>query len=215
MKSFVFVLLTYACGTTNHSPNQYDPYDSPKEFFQYWEQEHTDIAPPQALRVINKLFHRSMEKNINAAKIIAINLNKLEYIYEMEKTIERKNGDKVLGLCHSINGEPLYLEVLSREGFEPFNKEYFESKATEQTLDNLEEMVWLHEFGHCAGGLEHASADNPLIMSAYVGPKNVTKYMNNKMFYIDQLIMTIGKSKPELFLDIDSDYNINEFDLID
>ena len=203
MKEIVFSMICMACGpaeaprqSANEDPNLYPRYS-----YNEWVSSHHDSVPPKILEMIDVLHSKADTDYPKAAAKMVEALDKIQYIIESPSFPTKADGTRTMGTCYTQGGRPLGIDILTREGFDVFNKEFYGVYATEITLDGIREFVIAHELGHCLGGLGHSTAHGVLIMSAYVNWQSVSKYMSDKDLYITDLVSAIERGSAGLWND--------------
>lgn len=212
MKNIVFSLICMACGPAHgpEMPQEMTATDNPNAYFEKWVVDYHEEIPPKMLELIDVIYQKAEADYPGAAVKIASNLGKMQYFTESDSFPVKADGSRTMGTCYSQGERPIGIDILSREGFEPFNKDFFGGYATDATLDAIQELVTLHELGHCAGGLKHSSTSGILVMSAYVSWQNVSKFLADKDLYIGELVMSIDRGSAGLWLDdVDDDDHID------
>lgn len=210
MKSLALTIAMMACGRPPSPPlpDVLSPKDNPIEYVDAWLDNHVDLIPTRASDEIRRLFQFSEAKNHQISSAMAYRLSHLEYIKESSK-IEVMIGNppkktSLLGVCTSYRNQPLGIEVLNKDGFTDFNISFFGEDASLDTLDALTDMVYIHELGHCLGGLKHSVLFGSLIMQEYIGEFGVDEYMGKEEYYIDQMLTDIETNLVKLYI-IDSE----------
>jgi hypothetical protein len=213
MRETVLLLMMIACGPA--AKNEPVPPTGDTEYsFRMWVSDYKADIPAAGLVEISKIVERSLNINPAVASKIVGNLHELQYIKESDNLDSDITGaHKRLGVCFFGGGRSVGINVLNRSGFETFNKDYFGDQATEQTLNASQSFVWLHELGHCLGDLSHSSAEGILVMQPYVGYTQVSEFITDEQFFLDELIEAIGKGSAGLWYeDVDTNEEENFFE---
>jgi len=206
MKSLALMIAMTACGSPNDPPPRevLSPKDNPIEYVDNWIATHVDWMPDRALDEIRRLFQFSEAKDHKISSAMAYRLSHIEYIKASRK-VEIVAGDppktiSLLGVCTSYRNQPLGIEILNKDGFTDFNIKFFGEDASLDTLDALTDMVYIHELGHCLGGLKHSVVFGSLIMQEYVGKLGVEEYMGKEDYYIDEMLTDIENNIPKMYI---------------